>query len=197
MCRGFSRGQTGKPGEQVTGMELTRLSREVLYKGRIIDLLVDQVQYPSGNRSVREVAHHPGGAAVVPVMDDGRVILVDQLRYPLERHILELPAGKLSPGEDPAVCAMRELEEETGWLGDPPSHLCSFYTTPGFCDEELHVYLARGLRPSPGGHKREEGEFTMNVHMLPFAEALAMVGDGRIKDAKTIIGLLLAAPQCR
>jgi ADP-ribose pyrophosphatase len=178
-------------------MELTRLSREVLYKGRIIDLFVDQVQYPSGNRSVREVAHHPGGAAVVPVMDDGRIILVDQLRYPLERHILELPAGKLSPGEDPAVCALRELEEETGWLADAPVHLCSFYTTPGFCDEELHVYLARGLRPASDGHKREEGEFTMNVHMLPLGEALAMVQDGRIKDAKTIIGLLLASPHLR
>jgi ADP-ribose pyrophosphatase len=164
-------------------MELKRLSREVLYKGRIIDLLVDQVQYPSGNTSVREVAHHPGGAAVVPVLDDGRVILVDQLRYPLERHILELPAGKLSPGEDPAVCALRDL--------------CSFYTTPGFCDEELHVYLARNLRPSPGGHKREEGEFTMNVHFIPYAEALAMVHAGTIKDAKTIIGLLLAQSHIR
>lgn len=178
-------------------MELRRLSREVLYKGRIIDLLVDQVQYPSGTMSVREVAHHPGGAAVVPVLDDGRVILVDQLRYPLERHILELPAGKLSPGEDPAVCALRELEEETGWLADPPLHLCSFYTTPGFCDEELHVYLARNLRPSPGGHKREEGEFTMHVHILPFPEALAMVHAGTIRDGKTIIGLLLAQAHIR
>lgn len=176
------------------GMELKRLSRETLYRGRIIDLLVDQVEYPSGNRSVREVAHHPGGAAVVPLLDDGRIILVDQLRYPLERHILELPAGKLSPGEDPAVCAVRELEEETGWQCDTPVHLCSFYTSPGFCDEELHVFLARGLRLSPHGHRREEGEFTMNVHMIGFDEALHMVRAGSIKDAKTIIGLLLAQP---
>jgi ADP-ribose pyrophosphatase len=172
-------------------MELVRLKRELLYRGRIIDLWVDDVEYPSGNRTVREVAHHPGGAVVVPLLDDGRVIFVDQLRYPLEKHILELPAGKLSPGEDPAVCAARELEEETGWCAGSLEKLCSFYTTPGFCDEELHIYLGRHLTPSPDGHRREEGEFTMSVHMLSLAEAVQKIGDGGIKDGKTIIGLLL------
>jgi len=178
-------------------MELKRVSRETRYRGKIIDLLVDQVEYPSGNRTVREVAHHPGGAVVVPILDDGRVVLVDQLRYPLERHILELPAGKLFPGEDPALCAGRELEEETGWIADSLEKLCSFYTSPGFCDEELHIYLGRGLRLSPEGHKREEGEFTMTVRLLPVAEALEMVNQGLIKDGKTIIGLLLARDRIR
>jgi ADP-ribose pyrophosphatase len=172
-------------------MELVRLKRELLYRGRIIDLWVDDVQYPSGNRTVREVAHHPGGAVVVPLLDDGRVIFVDQLRYPLEKHILELPAGKLAPGEDPAMCAARELEEETGWCAGSLEKLCSFYTTPGFCDEELHIYLGRHLTPSPDGHRREEGEFTMSVHMLSLGEAVRKIVDGEIKDGKTIIGLLL------
>jgi ADP-ribose pyrophosphatase len=173
-------------------MELTRLKRELVYRGRIIDLWVDDVQYPSGNRTVREVAHHPGGAVVVPLLEDGRVLFVDQLRYPLEKHILELPAGKLSPGEDPAVCAARELEEETGWCAGSLEKLCSFYTTPGFCDEELHIYLGRQLTPAPDGHRREEGEFTMSVHALALDDAVRKIGDGGIKDGKTIIGLLLA-----
>ncbi len=173
-------------------IELKQIRRDVLYRGRIFDLFVDQVEYPSGNRSVREIAHHPGGAVTVPLLDDGRVILVRQLRYPLGRHILELPAGKLNPGEDPAIAAARELEEETGWVAGRLQKLTSIYTTPGFCDEELHLYLATGLTPSPDGHRREEGEFTMTVEMIPLAEALAMVGRGELKDGKTIVGLLLA-----
>jgi ADP-ribose pyrophosphatase len=174
-------------------MELTRLSREVLYRGRIIDLWVDQVRYPSGNPSVREIAHHPGGAAVVPVLDDGRVMLVQQLRYPLERHILEIPAGKLSPGEDPQRAAGRELEEETGWTAGSLTKLTSIFTSPGFCDEELHIYLGTRLTPAPGGQRREEGEFTMSVHLLPFADALRQVEQGELNDSKTVVGILLAA----
>lgn len=174
-------------------VELKQLSRALVYAGRIIDLYVDQVEYPSGRQTVREVAHHPGGAAVVPLTDDGQVILVDQLRYPLGRHILELPAGKLGAGEDPEYCAARELEEETGWLAGSLTKLCAFHTSPGFCDELLHVYLAGQLRLSPEGHKREEGEFTMSLRMLPLHDALQMIATGGITDAKTIIGLLLVA----
>lgn len=173
--------------------ELKQRSRTHLYAGRIIDLFVDEVEYPSGRQSVREVAHHPGGAAVVPLTGNGEVILVDQLRYPLSRHMLELPAGKLSPGEDPAHCAARELEEETGWIPGTLTKLCAFHTSPGFCDELLHIYVAHDLRLSPHGHKREEGEFTMSLHSIPFQELLAMIDRGEITDAKTIIGLLLVA----
>jgi ADP-ribose pyrophosphatase len=176
-------------------IELKLIRRDVLHRGKVFDLFVDQVEYPSGNRSVREIAHHPGGAVAVPLLDDGRVILVRQLRYPLGRHILELPAGKLNPGEDPAIAAARELEEETGWVAGRLKKLTSMYTTPGFCDEELHLYLATGLTPSPHGHRREEGEFTMTVEMIPLAEALAMVRRGELKDGKTIVGLLLADAQ--
>lgn len=173
--------------------ELKRIQRDVLYQGRTFDLFVDQVEYPSGNRSVREIAHHPGGAVTVPLLDDGRVILVRQLRYPLGEHILELPAGKLNPGEDPAIAAARELEEETGWVAGRLQKLTSIYTTPGFCDEELHLYLATGLTQSPDGHRREEGEFTMTLELIPLAEALGMVGRGELKDGKTIVGLFMTA----
>jgi len=174
-------------------MELKQLSRTRLYTGRIIDLYVDEVEYPSGTKTVREVAHHPGGAAVVPLTDDGRVILVDQLRYPISRHILELPAGKLAPGEDPVHCAARELEEETGWIAGSLTKLCAFHTSPGFCDEVLHIFCGGNLRLSPGGHKREEGEFTMSLRIVPLQEVLKMIDRGDITDAKTIIGLLLVA----
>jgi len=172
--------------------ELKLLSREVLYTGRVIDLLVDRVEYPSGKAGIREIARHPGGAVAVPILEDGNVLLVTQLRYPLGRRITELPAGKLSPGEDPREAARRELEEETGYGASSLEHLATVYTTPGFCDEELHLYLARGLSPVPGGARREEGELTMTVESLPFGEAVARAVRGEYPDAKTIIGLLLA-----
>jgi ADP-ribose pyrophosphatase len=174
-------------------MELKRLSRKLLFSGRIIDLLVDQVEYPTGKRTVREVAHHPGGAAALPIFEDGTILLVKQLRYPLGRRIIELPAGKLSAGEDSQAAALRELEEETGYLAHSIEKLTSIHTSPGFCDEELHIYLATNLTPAPGGHKREEGEFTMTLERVPFTEALKKVESGELQDSKTVVGILLAA----
>ena len=173
-------------------MNLKRLKRDVLYSGKVFDLIVDQVEYPSGNRGIREIAHHPGGAVAVPLLENNMVMMVRQLRYPLGVHVLELPAGKLDKGEDPAAAAHRELEEETGWLASSLRKLTSIYTTPGFCDEELHIYLAEGLHQSQDGHKREEGELSMTVHFLPLSEAVRMAEQGELKDSKTIIGLLLA-----
>jgi ADP-ribose pyrophosphatase len=172
--------------------ELTRLRRDILYHGKVFDLIVDQVRYPSGRTGVREIADHPGGAVVVPLLPDGRVIMVQQLRYPFDRHLLELPAGKLSPGEDPAAAAARELTEETGWIAGGLEVLTSIYTSPGFCNEELHLFLGTDLRESPQGHRREEGEFSMTVHFVPLEEAVGRVVRGEIRDAKTIAGLLLA-----
>ena len=174
-------------------MELKRLQSNTLYRGKVFDLIVDEVEYPSGKKGVREIARHPGGSVVIPLLDDGRVVFVRQLRYPLGRHILELPAGKLSPGEDPEAAAERELTEETGWVAGEMRKLTAFYTTPGFCDEILHLYLATRLAPSPAGTQREEGELSMTVEMHTLVEALSMVERGEIEDGKTILGLMLAA----
>jgi ADP-ribose pyrophosphatase len=169
--------------------ELKRLSRQVVYSGKVFDLIVDQIEYPSGEKGIREIAHHPGGSVVIPVLDDGCILFVKQLRYPFGRHIYELPAGKLSPSEDPAVAAARELEEETGYIAGSLTYVTSLYSTPGFCDEVLHLYVASGLRQSPTGHKREAGEQTMTLHMMTLDQALALVDEREIVDAKTIVGL--------
>jgi ADP-ribose pyrophosphatase len=178
-------------------MELKQLSREILYRGKVFDLIVDRVEYPGGNVGVREIAHHPGGAVAVPLFDDGRVMFVRQLRYPFGKHVMEFPAGKLQPGEEPAVAAARELIEETGWTAGALEKLTALYSTPGFCDEVLHLYLATELTPSSAGPRREEGEFTMTVLTLPLAEAVAMVERGEIEDAKTVTGLLLLERRLR
>lgn len=177
--------------------ELRQLSREVLYRGKVFDLIVDQVEYPSGRRGVREIARHPGGAVVVPVLDDGRLLFVRQLRYPLGDHIVEFPAGKLSPGEDPRDCARRELEEETGFRAETVDHLTSIYTTPGFCDEILHIYLGTNISQTGRGPTREEGEFSMTLVTLTLDEAMARIENGTLRDAKTIVGVLLAARRLR
>jgi len=170
------------------------VKRTTVFEGRVFDIIVDDVEYPSGNPSVREVARHAGGAVVVPVLDDGRLVMIRQHRYPLDEVIWELPAGKLDRGEEPLACAKRELAEETGYAASAWDHLNSIYTTPGFCDEVLHIYLARGLTQVPGGRKPEEGEESMTVHEIPFAEAVRMISEMDIRDGKSICGILQAAP---
>ena len=140
----------------------------------------------------REVVWHNGGAAAVPCFDDGTVALVRQYRYPAGRFTLELPAGRIEAGERPEVCAARELEEELGVVADRLEPLSEFYTTPGFCSERLWVFLATGLRETAVNHDVDE---IIEVVRLPLARALAMIASGEIDDAKTIIGLLLAAPR--
>lgn len=163
-----------------------------LYDGRVFDLIVDEIEYDSGNRAVREVARHAGGSVVVPVMPNGTLLLIRQYRYPIHEFIYELPAGKLGPGEDPDSCARRELLEETGYVADAMTPLGSILTSPGFCTERLHLFLARGLRPEGSGQKLEEGELSLTVEPVPFTRALEMVRAGAIVDAKTICGILMA-----
>ncbi|MCI0706748.1 MAG: NUDIX hydrolase [Ignavibacteriae bacterium] len=168
------------------------LKSERKHNGKIFNLIVDEIEYASGNRAVHEVAEHPGGAVAVPVMDDGTLLLVRQYRYPIQKYILELPAGKLSPGEDPQLCAARELEEETGYSAEKLTKLTGIYTTPGFCTELLHIYLAEGLKKSPAGQQLEEGEWSLTLERVPFAKAVAMIEKGEIVDGKSICGILLA-----
>ena len=168
------------------------LKSEKKHAGKVFNLIVDEIEYPSGNRAIREIADHPGGAVAVPVLDDGSLLLVRQFRYPLKDYTLELPAGKLSPGEDPMVCAERELKEETGYTAEKLTKLTAIYTTPGFCNERLHIYLAQRLKKSPTGQQLEEGELDLTVEQLPFSKAVAMIESGEIVDSKTICGILLA-----
>ena len=161
-----------------------------LYNGRVFNLVVHEVEYPSGNRSVREIAQHPGGAVVVAILPDDTVLLVRQYRFPVGRELYELPAGKLDKGEDPMHCAARELEEETGYVAASLHKLMAMCTTPGFSDEILHIFLASGLQPSPHGQQLEEGELSLRLERIPFARTLEMIDEGTIVDGKTIAGLL-------
>jgi ADP-ribose pyrophosphatase len=165
--------------------------RQIIYEGRVFTIVRDEVRHRSGYESVREVVEHDGGAVVAAVTDDGDVILIRQYRYPVAGAIIELPAGKLSPGEDPLDCAKRELREETGFSAGRWEKLTAMLSTPGFCSEVLHIYLARELRN--GEQALEEGEESITVLRLPMREALAMCADGRIRDGKTLTGLALAA----
>lgn len=167
------------------------LASEKIYGGRVIDLLVDTVR-EAGRTYTREIVRHPGGAAVVPVFDDGTIALVSQYRHPAVRYVLELPAGRIESGERPEVCAARELEEEIGVVAARIDQLSEFYTTPGFCAEKLWVFLATGLKETKRSHEDDE---LIEVVRLPLARALEMIASREIEDAKTIIGLLLAAPR--
>ncbi len=171
-------------------MHLKLLKRNRLYQGKVFNLIVDDVEYPSGRRSIREVAEHPGGAVALAVFPDERIILIKQHRYPFDEFIWELPAGKLDKGEDPLHCAQRELAEETGYQANEWKKLLTIYTTPGFCSEVLHIYLAKVLSQTPDGRKLEEGEQTMTVEIVPLIEAITMIDQNKIVDAKTICGLL-------
>ena len=165
------------------------LSSEGIYRGRVIDLVIDTVR-EGGIVYTREVVRHPGGASVVAVFDDMTVALVRQYRQPPARFLLELPAGRLEAGEPPESCAARELTEEVGVSASRLELLSEFYTTPGFCSERLWVFLATGLKE--GVQKLEDDEI-VEVVRLPLVRALRMITAREIDDAKTIIGLLLAA----
>ena len=163
---------------------------DVIYSGKVFNIKVDQIEYNNGNKAVREVAEHPGGAVVVPVTDDGKIVMVTQHRFPVDKILLELPAGKLSKGEDPKLCAVRELEEETGYKSDNVNELGSIFTTPGYSTEKLWIYLAKDLKT--GNHNREEGEFGMQVFELSLKEVEEKIYNGEIVDGKTICGIFLA-----
>jgi len=160
---------------------------EIKFKGKVFDLQVDEIEYESGNKAVREVAVHPGGAVIVAVKDDGRLIMVKQFRYPFQKFMLELPAGKLDKDEEPLNCAERELKEETGYSSKNISKLGSIATTPGFCSEILHIYLAEDLQE--GEHNREEGEYGMELFELTLDEIEEKIKSGEIIDSKTICGI--------
>ena len=157
-----------------------------IFRGRIITLRQEDVTLPSGGRVRLEIVHHPGAAAIVAVDDDGTVALIRQYRHAAGGFIWEVPAGTLAPNEPPADCARRELEEETGLVAAQWTALGSILTTPGFCDERIHLFLARGLRETKASLEDDE---VLTVSRVPMAQALAMIISGEIDDAKSIAAL--------
>lgn len=176
--------------DEVKNLREERISGRRVYEGRILDLEVDRVRLPNGAETSREVVRHRGAVVVLPLHNDGRVELVRQFRYPMGEVLLELPAGKLDPGEEPIECAGRELAEETGWRPAEIHELGSFFTTPGFTDEVLHAFIATPLEPAPDVAK-DPDEAIENVTMT-VEEALGACKDGSIRDSKTLATLLLA-----
>ena len=182
----------------LTHMSLPKtIKSEQLHHGSIIDLIIEHVETTPGGIRKREIVSHPGGSVIVPLFDNGDVMLVRQYRYPLKKFILELPAGKLEPGEDPLIAAQRELQEETGYEADKYEKLTTMFTTPGFCNEVLHIYLATGLKESERGQNLDEGEQSLTVEYIPFSTVVDMIVRGEIGDGKTIAGILLTERKLR
>lgn len=172
------------------------VSSERLYSGRVVNLDLDTVRFPDGSTGKLELFRHPGAAAVVPFLDppdaaDPGVLLIRQFRHAAGDYIWEVPAGRLDGGEAPERCAARELEEEAGMRAGVLERLTTIYTTPGFTDERIHLFLATDLEPAE--HHREPDEF-LEVHRLPWSEVLDMIRSGVIADGKTLVSLMFV--QC-
>ena len=165
----------------------TLLAGEEVFAGRLLEVYRDRVRLPDGSESVSEYIRHPGAVAIVALLADDRVVLERQYRYPLARDFIEIPAGKLEPGEDHLATAKRELLEETGYVAADWRRLGLIHNAIGYSDEGIELWLARGLERRE--QKLEPGEF-LEVFSLPIAEAREMIRDGRITDVKTIAGLL-------
>jgi ADP-ribose pyrophosphatase len=171
---------------------MSLVSTERLYSGRVVNLERDTVRFPDGSLGHLEMLRHPGASAVVPFLDDPtdsdpRVVLIRQFRHAADSYIWEIPAGRLDAGEPPESCARRELEEEAGMTAATIQRLTTIYTTPGFTDERIHLFIAWDL--TPVAHRREADEF-MEVHERRWSEVGRMIHRGEIVDGKTLIALL-------
>src|SRR5882762_6418528 len=172
-----------------------RVKSSRVYTGKIVSLDVDSVRFPDGSIGLMEIIRHSGASAILPFLSDPRgedpqVLLIRQYRYAADGYLYEIPAGRLDKGEAPRDCAIRELKEETGCTAEGMEHLYTIYTTPGFTDEKIHVFMATGL--VAGETKHEADEF-LDLHPMLLSRALEMIQAGEIQDAKTALGLLFAA----
>lgn len=161
---------------------------ERIFRGRVVNLRVDTVRLPNGRLSQREIVEHRGAVAIVPLLDDKTALMIRQFRLAVKEDLLEVPAGTLEPGEQPEECALRELEEETGYRAGSVQRLFTQYLAPGYSQEILHVFLARDLQPT--AQQTDEDE-NVEVVPMPIHRAVEMVLSGEIKDAKTIAALLV------
>lgn len=169
-------------------------SRRV-YTGKVLNLDIDRVQFPDDSVGELEIIRHSGASAVVPFLsepagEDPHLLLIKQYRYAANGYLYELPAGRLDPGEVPEECARRELREETGCSAERVEYLYTMYTTPGFTDERIHLFMASGLTHGETGHESDE---FLTIETVPLSRALEMIRDGVIQDAKTALGILYAA----
>ncbi|XEC92822.1 NUDIX domain-containing protein [Paenibacillus tarimensis] len=161
------------------------IKSEPVFKGKIISLQVDTVKLPEGGTATREIVRHPGASAVLALLD-GKMLVVEQYRKPLEKYQVEIPAGKLDPGEDPMEAACRELEEETGYRAKTIKPVSAFYTSPGFADEKLYLYFTDKLEK--GDMRLDEDEY-LKAETITFEEAQRFIREERISDAKTIVAV--------
>ena len=178
----------GDDGPRDADLAERPLTEDVAWTGRIFNVDRLRVELPDGRVAIRDVVRHPGAVAVVALTEDGRICLVRQYRTALGRVTVEIPAGKLSPGEDPLECASRELLEETGMSAEKIAFLTTIATSDGFCDELIHIYMATGLEFSRSDPDADE---FINVDLVPLEELVDAVLDGRIEDAKTVVGALI------
>jgi ADP-ribose pyrophosphatase len=168
-------------------MEERVLERKIIFEGRLLRLRVDKVELANGVISTREVVEHRGAVAILPILPDGNILFVRQFRLPAGKVLLEIPAGTLSPNEEPLECAKRELEEETGYIAGKWRKLISLYLAPGYSTECIHIFLAEDLR---AGESRPDEDEEIKVCQVSLKEALEMVRKGEIEDAKTVSALL-------
>ncbi len=163
------------------------ISTKNIFKGKIIKLRVDEVILNNDNKATREIVEHSGAVAIIPIIDKDRMFLVRQFRKPIEKELIELPAGKLEREENPKECALRELEEEIGYRAGKIQKLITIYTSPGFANEIIHIYVASDLKKTR--INRDKDEF-MDILKVSFEEVKDMINNGKIQDAKTIAGVL-------
>ncbi|MFT4413261.1 NUDIX hydrolase [Fredinandcohnia humi] len=160
------------------------LRKKVLFEGRVIDLHIEEVELPNGKTSTRELIKHPGAVAILALTDDNKLVMVQQYRKALDKVIVEIPAGKLEKGEVPEKTARRELEEETGYACETITPFISFYTSPGFADELVHLFIAKGLKKIENPAGLDEDEF-IDIMEVSLEEAVKLVEEKKIYDAKT------------
>lgn len=165
----------------------TVVGTQRVFEGKIVNLRVDEVELPNGVRSKREVVEHADSVAIVPLLDDGRIVLIRQFRLPAEGVLLEIPAGVVDPGESAEECARRELAEEIAYTPGQLEPLFSMYLAPGYCSELIHLFVATGLKPA---HSAPDADELIEPVIVTPEEARRLIDDGSIRDAKTIAGIL-------
>lgn len=165
------------------------ITSKKIFEGNIIDVQLDEVKLPNGETAERELVYHPGAVAVIPITADNKIVLVEQYRKPLERTLIEIPAGKLEKNENPITAAVRELEEETGYTTTNLSQVTSFYTSPGFANELVYVYITNDLIKMENPPAGDDDEF-VEIMEVTLEEAKSLIEEGRIQDAKTNYAVL-------